>query len=468
MRNVGTVGAHGPIKPSEFFTSPHAQASPNIPLDDASDGWLQSVQQTAVYAASYLALCGSMLAAAQQTYLPDELPPQPAVTIVDEVSWADTTPLYQVPWNVQPQQTAPDELPIITVDDVSWLSPTPPASPGWNIQPAIPDADYIPQISVDDMPWANPVAPVVAGWNAQPPASLDPDYPPQISVDEIDWQNPVLPSPPGWSLQPQNFDLDYVPPPAATIVDEIAWFDATLLPPPSWNVQFTPLDQDYAPQISIDEIAWFAPAQSAALGWDRNAQPPIGPDADYIPQIAVSDDVWNSGVAPVTAGPNLASPIIEPDQLLQIAVSDDVWINFVFPVAPPPNLASPIIEQDQLPQIAVSEDNWQAQQPWTPSPFSQQLTQDTDAIVPQASGVVDEMYWQQPQPWAVPAPPPQPVHDTDSLHGTAAPSLLDEVFWFDPLPPSPWPTQNFAASQVIDDSWVPSTTFVVWFSEDLS
>ncbi len=206
---TGTVGAHGPIKPFEFFTESPANPPAQTAIDDGSDGWdglASTFGQTAVAIAASLALTVSMTAAAQQPYIQDELPQQATV-----------------------------------VDDIQWQNPTFPIAPSWNIQQFLVDTDYIPQISVDEQYRVEPVQPVAfeSDWTT-PLIFTDPDYPPQIGVDESPWQNPVQPFSPAWNQQVTFYDSDPLP----SLVDEVYWFYSTPFNQPSWNIQLSKPDID--------------------------------------------------------------------------------------------------------------------------------------------------------------------------------------------------------------------------------
>jgi hypothetical protein len=426
---IGTVGAHGPIKPFEFFTPPQAQAPPQTPIDDGSDGWdglASTFGQTAVAIAAWAVLCAGMTAAAQQVYTPDELP----LISVDDVSWQAPAPPAILAWSLQTQFSDVDFVPppaATIVDEVAWLDTTPLYSPPWNIQPSLLDQDYLPQIQVDELYWINPVAPKVSGsdWTYQPPPIED-GYLPSFSVDEVPWSSPVQSLTPGWdwNAQTPRPDVDYIPPPAATVVDEVAWQDTTPFFQPQWNTQSVQADQDYLPQISVDDIAWSPSAQSVGPDW--YTQLLVKPDIDYIPQIAVSDDVWNTQVGPVIA---------------------------------PPNQTLPVIEQDQIARIAVSDDAWQSQPQWPVAPFVQPPF---DPETLSAAWMLDEMFWQPPQPWPITQFIQPTSFADDNFLPTATILVVDEIYWFHPTMTAALTV--FQQPLVIEESWVPSniTSFVVW------
>ena len=240
----------------------------------------------------------------------------------------------------------------------------------------------------------------------------------------------LLPSP-IWYAQPFIPDVDYVPPPAATIVDEIAWSPPAPFTIPGWDWYSQPSigpDADYPPQIHVDEQYWINQVAPNSFGSDWTYQPPPIEDG-YLPSISIEDQPWQNPVAAVPPQPNLQPPVIpDADYPPQIAVSDDVWINQVPPVAPPPNQAWPVIEQDQVPRIAVSDDFWQTSQQWPIAPPIQQPF-DSDFLPHTATSVVDEIYW------------------LSSFTSTTSAPLA-----------------NFQQSPVIEEMWSPRsrTSFVVW------
>jgi hypothetical protein len=294
------------------------------PLDDGSDGWLLGVQQTAVAIASALALTVSMTAAAQQRYIPDELP------------------------------VAPPE-------EIYWVNPVSPVPPQWNQQVTFYDSDPLPSL-VDEVYWNNPVAPVVAGsdWT-KPLPQVDADYQPQITVDELYWQNPVIPVPPQANLQsPVPLDADYLP---QITVDEQYWINPVQpqVPGADWTYQPPPVEDDYLPSLSVDDTPWVNPVAPVAPQW--NTQPPTAPDEDYIPQIAVSDDVWT---VPIPQGStwNIQPQSTDTDYVPPPAATivDEVyWQNSVGQWPQQANTQPVIVDEQivQQPVLCPDEVYWQ-------------------------------------------------------------------------------------------------------------
>ena len=260
---------------------------------------------------------------------------QPQIT-VDELYWQN--PVIPVPPQANLQSPVPldaDYLPQISVDEITWFNPIPPVIAGtdWNKQPPVgPDADYIPQIGVDEQYWINPVKPQVPGadWTYQPPPVED-DYLPSLSIDDTPWVNPVAPIGFTWNTQPPTApDADYIP---QIAVSDDVW---TILGPQSaqaWNTSQPFSDVDYVPPPAatiVDEIYFIASPQVWVAQW--NAQT-IVIDTDYIPQIAVSDDVWQNPVAPL--GPEWnKQPVIVYEQIVpqpSFALDD----GYVFNPPPP-------------------------------------------------------------------------------------------------------------------------------------
>ena len=222
----------------------------------------------------------------------------PLPSLVDEVYWFDSTPLNQPSWNIQlsqpdidyvppPAATVVDEIyalplpssvlgsdwtnplpqvdadyiPQISVDEQYWINPVKPQVPGadWTYQPPPVEDDYLPSLSIDDTPWVNPVAPIGFTWNTQPPTAPDADYIPQIAVSDDVWTILGPQSAQAWNTSQPFSDVDYVPPPAATIVDEIYFIASPQVWVAQWNAQTIVIDTDYIPQIAVSDDVWLNP-----------------------------------------------------------------------------------------------------------------------------------------------------------------------------------------------------------------
>ena len=184
---------------------------------------------------------------------------------VDEITWFNPIPpvIAGTDWNKQPP-VGPDAdyIPQIGVDDQHWINPVKPQVPGadWTYQPPPVEDGYLPSISVDDAPWVNPVAPIGFTWNTQPPTAPDADYIPQIAVSDDVWTILGPQSAQAWNTSQPFSDVDYVPPPAATIVDEIYFIASPQVWVAQWNAQTIVIDTDYIPQIAVsDEVYWLNP-----------------------------------------------------------------------------------------------------------------------------------------------------------------------------------------------------------------
>jgi hypothetical protein len=502
----GTVGANGPIEPFKFFVPQEPQSQPPTVIDDGSDGWdglASTFGQTAVAIAASLALTVSMTAAAQQPYIQDELPQQ--ATVVDDIQWQNPTFPIAPSWNIQQFFVDTDYIPQISVDEQYRVEPVQPVVFGsdWTTPLIFTDPDYPPQIGVDESPWQNPVQPFSPAWNQQV-TFYDSDPLPSL-VDEVYWFDSTPLNQPSWNIQLSQPDIDYVPPPAATVVDEIYalplpssvlgsdWtkplpqVDADYIPqisvdeqywqnpvspvPPQANLQSpVPLDADYLPQITVDDIPWVNPVPPVIAGTDWNKQPPVGPDADYIPQIGVDEQYWINPVKPQVPGADWTyqPPPVEDDYLPSLSIDDTPWVNPVAPVAPQWNVQPPTApDADYIPQIAVSDDVWTVPVPQGSTWNIQPQIIDSD-FAPPAATIVDEIYWQNPVgPWPQQANIQLVIVDEQIV---SQPAVVDEVYWANPTPP--WIINNIPLQQwMFDDGGLPiapsvTTTFVVWLNDD--
>jgi hypothetical protein len=340
-QKVGTVGAHGPIKPFEFFTPPPGTLQPPC-LGDDSDNWWGGVQQcfASVALAALVAttsLSGQLASSVTQER--DDYVPPPTANIVDEDYWQN--------------RTSP-------VAASNWIAPFDQVDPDYTAPIAFqPDEDY----------WQNPVAPVPASFWLALPLGGEPDsY--TFQPDEDYWQNPVAPLPP-------MFGKLYIPDPdeipAGTLYgqpDEDYWQNptppvpATLLRlpylpdpeeiPAGSLLKFTSPDEDYW-QNRVAPV----PATFAVVAWtDGDFAPPttFQPDEDYWrnpPPPVPATLAWPAPWSFDTQEPGTLSKFTSPDE--------DYWQNQVAPVAAILRVPSLWVDPD-FPGIAPvfqpDEDYW--------------------------------------------------------------------------------------------------------------
>jgi hypothetical protein len=205
-------------------------------LDDGSDGWLISVQQGAAAIASILALSLATLAAAQQPYIPDELP----IISVDEAYAPVQAPPVIPPWALPQLPLDADYAPAITVDEQGPI-PVPAPAATWNLFPLPIDADQLPS-QLDEIYAVGPQSVWDQGWTVPVPVP-DPEYAPSISVEEA-YLVPIAPVQAPWSFQQITADTDYVPPPSFGLEEPYRTDSAA-----PWDVRWVLAPDQYTAEV---------------------------------------------------------------------------------------------------------------------------------------------------------------------------------------------------------------------------